>query len=278
MHCADRAVATYVYRQRLAAADAPRPYLHPVRTLGGTEVTEVRPDDHPHHFGAGVAVPDVAGANFWGGRTYVRGQGPVALDNHGVQRHTGWMLRDADGFIEELSWTAAGRELLTERRTVAARRIADGRWALDVTTALTNSTGEELSLGSPATNGRAGAGYGGFFWRPPAAARGPFAVFTARDSGEGAVHGSRADWLAMATDDWTLVFAGATERTREDPWFVRVAEYPGVGSALAWDTRLSVPPGACVTRRIVTAVADGRLTPQAAARTAAHLTDRRAAV
>ncbi len=227
------------------------------------------PDDHVHHLGVGLAVPDVAGHNFWGGSTYVRDRGPTELDNHGVQLHQEWRQRDPDGsgFVEELSWrtgTDHADELLHERRTVAAVALDDTAWALDLTFSLTNTSGGDLSIGSPATNGRAGAGYGGFFWRAPQQAAAPTA-FTEAAEGEDAVHGRAADWLGLAGDGWTLVFAGATADTRRDPWFVRTAEYPGVGSALAWSDRLPVPAGETVVRRVVTVVADGRLDRDASA-------------
>jgi hypothetical protein len=47
-----------------------------------------------------------------------------------------------------------------------------------------------------------------------------------------------------------------------DPWFVRVEHYPGVGQALAWDRPLVVED--TLTRRVVTAVVDGRLDAAAA--------------
>ncbi|POX36999.1 oxidoreductase [Streptomyces sp. Ru73] len=262
--CAGRPVARYAYRPDLDARSAPRPYLHPVTTLRGTPVTELMPADHPHHLGAGVAVPDVAGHNFWGGRTYVRGRGPTDLDNHGIQRHTAFNLRDPDGFVAELSWSVGEDELLRERRTVAATALTDTAWALDLTFSLTNTTAGPLSFGSPATNGRPGAGYGGFFWRAPKEASAP-EVFTAEAEGESAVHGRPADWLALGGAGWTLVFAGATDRTRRDPWFVRTAAYPGVGSSLAPDARLDLPAGDTAVRRVVTVVADGRLARDEAA-------------
>ncbi|MFI9030820.1 PmoA family protein [Streptomyces sp. NPDC053560] len=262
--CAGRPVARYAYRPALDARLAPRPYLHPVTTLRGTPVTELMPADHPHHLGVGIAVPDVAGHNFWGGRTYVRDRGPAELDNHGVQRHTAFNLCDPDGFVQELSWSVGEDELLRERRTVAATALTDTAWALDFTFSLTNTTAGTLSLGSPATNGRAGAAYGGFFWRAPKEADVP-EVFTADAEGEAAVHGRPADWLALGGAGWTLVFAGATEPTRNDPWFVRAADYPGVGSSLAHAERLPVASGETVVRRIVTVVADGRPTREEAA-------------
>ncbi|MFI9491702.1 MULTISPECIES: DUF6807 domain-containing protein [Streptomyces] len=260
LSCAGRPVGRYT----CPSGPGPRPYLHPVTTLAGIPVTEERPADHLHHLGAGVAVPDVAGHNFWGGRTYVRDQGPTALDNHGTQRHLGWKLRDPDGFVQELGWEADGTELLREHRTVAVVELSDTAWALDFSFSLTNRGERDLSIGSPATNGRPGAGYGGFFWRAPKEPAAP-AVFTGTRDGEAAVHGRTADWLALAGDGWTLVFAGATEETRRDPWFTRTTEYPGVGSCLAAERRLPVPAGATVVRRVVTVVADGRLDRDTAA-------------
>ncbi|MFJ5830835.1 PmoA family protein [Streptomyces sp. NPDC093089] len=298
LRCAGRTVARYTTRPDLAPGHAPRPHLHPVTTLAGRVVTETLPHDHPHHLGAGIAVADVDGRNFWGGRTFVRDRGPVELDNHGVQRHDGFKLCDPDGFVEELSWIAGGERLLREHRTVAATALTDSAWALDLTFSLTNTSGRDLSLGSPATNGRPGAAYGGFFWRAPketapptafgpdgggggggsgasssgaggaGAASGPGtgAAASGPDTdGEAAVHGFTADWVALAGEDWTLVFAGATARTRSDPWFVRAAEYPGVGSSLAHAGRLAVPAGETLVRRVVTVVADGRLDRSGAA-------------
>ncbi|MEV0177289.1 PmoA family protein [Streptomyces sp. NPDC050803] len=258
LRIAARPVARYITRPELPERLSPRPYLHPVTTLAGTAVTELSPADHAHHLGVGVAVPDVEGHNFWGGRTFVRDRGPTELANHGAQRHAGFQLRDPDGFVEELRWVAAGGELLRERRTVAVTELTDTAWALDFTFSLTNVTSGPLSIGSPATNGRPGAAYGGFFWRARKEATAP-EVFSADTEGETQVHGRPADWLALAGSTWTLVFAGATERTRQDPWFVRTAEYPGVGSSLAHTERLPIEPGDTAVRRIVTVVADGRL-------------------
>ncbi|RDG37009.1 DUF6807 domain-containing protein [Streptomyces corynorhini] len=269
LRCAGRPVATYAHRADrtdIPAGLSPRPYLHPVRTLGGVTVTELRPADHAHHLGVSMAVPDISGAtfpgvNFWGGRTYVRGRGPVELANHGTQEHTGWLLRDPDGCVQELSWAHRGRELLRERRTVSAGALSAEAWVLDFTSSLTNVAGEDLSVGSPATNGRPGAGYGGFFWRAPR--QGPDGrapeVFTGEAAGEEAVHGRPADWLVLAGADWSLLFCGGNAETRADPWFVRTAEYPGVGSSLAWERRLKLPEGASTARRVVTVVVDGRL-------------------
>jgi predicted dehydrogenase len=261
-----RTVASYELRPDLPATDSPRPYLHGVRTLGGVEVTQVRPEDHVHHLGAGVAISDLGGANFWGGRTYVKDQGPAWLGDHGSQRHRAFSRLDDDGFAEELEWIGPdGRLMAREERTVAARPLGEA-WALDFTFTLTNLTGAPVEINSSATKGRAGAGYGGFFWRAP----GTSTARTTLPGDEQAVHGSRDRWIAMSgTDpdgrDWTLVFV----QDDGDPWFVRVEHYPGVGQALAWDRPLLLED--TLTRRVVTIVADGRLSREAAAALAAEV-------
>ncbi|NVI91640.1 DUF6807 family protein [Actinomadura sp. BRA 177] len=249
----DQEVADYVQRGDLQATDAPRPHLHPVRTLGGTVVTETQPADHVHHFGAGVAISDVDGANFWGGSTYVPDQGPKILPNHGRQRRR--TLRPIDGgYAETLDWVGPdGTVLAGEERTLTARPVADA-WALDFAFTLTGKTAEPLVIQSSACKGRVGAGYGGFFWRAPKDSAG-LAVFTGEASGEEAVHGSVTPWLALTSDTWSLVFV---QTAGLDPWFVRVAEYPGVGPALAWEKPLTVPDR--LNRAITVVVADGRLT------------------
>ncbi|MGV9600021.1 DUF6807 family protein [Streptosporangium sandarakinum] len=244
-------VAEYVIRPRLPVASSPRPYLHPVRTLSGTVVTEFAPADHVHHLGVSVAVSDLGGGNFWGGRTYVRDRGPAWLGDHGSQHHLAFLRHDPAGFTETLSWRGpGGTEIAREEREVRAVEL-DGCWALDFSFTLTNLTGAPLAVRSSATKGRAGAGYGGFFWRAPGRTA-DREVFTEDAEGEERVHGSTAPWLALASPGWTLVFA-----QRSDPWFVRTAEYPGVGPALAWEKPLVI--GDVLARRVVTVVADGRL-------------------
>ena len=288
---AGRTVAEYRDGRGLDPTLVPRPHLHPVRTLGGTPVTAACPDDHPWHLGFSVAVPDVGGANLWGGPTYLRGQGYTWRTDHGRIEHLGFSRRAEDGFDETLRWRAAtGEALLAEDRAVHARLVAGG-WELELVTTLTNTTARPLRLASPAANGRDGAGYGGLFWRiPPGAAP---RVRTPTAEGEQATHGSVAPWLAWSDPGtagtrngtggasgsgagtaggaaaFTLVFAPADEDTGADPWFVRVSDYPGVGSQLAARAPLVLAPGAALTRGLRTLVADGLLDDAAAARWAA---------
>ncbi|KNC18806.1 oxidoreductase [Arthrobacter sp. RIT-PI-e] len=253
-------IAQYRDGSGIAPTLAPRPYLHPVRTLGGVTVTDHLPLDHVWHLGAGVAVQDVDGVNCWGGRTYTRDAGAyVWRADHGrierVSTH-----RSASSLEEDLRWQGPdGAALLEEQRRWAWRRLDDSTWQLTLTFTFRAPGDTPVQLGSPGSNGRPLGGYGGFFWRLPRA--GGVDVFTAEHEGEDAVHGTAAPWLAWSADfdggPATLVFLAAPEAP--DPWFVRAEGYPGVGLSLAWDTPLTVQPGAPVTRTVRVLVADGRL-------------------
>jgi hypothetical protein len=134
---------------------------------------------------------------------------------------------------------------LEEERSLQATPsdvVGQPAWMLTIGFRLRNVSGAPLALGSPATNGRAGAGYGGLFWRLPRSTTAP-QVFTASAVGEAAVHGSLAPWLAWVAEigqparTFTIAVAcgSPAQRTRPDPWFVRVESYPGLCSALAFD-------------------------------------------
>jgi hypothetical protein len=259
-------VARYVHRPTLEPFLSPRPYFHPVRTLGGTVTTDAVPVDHRWHLGLSVAIQDVSKNNFWGGRTYVRDRGYVHLDDHGTIEHERWGERADDTFTESLRWIARdGSTPIVEERTVRASVTpeASSCWCLDLRYSLRNATETPLVLGSPATNGRAGGGYGGLFWRAPGSA-GSIDVFTAAASGERAVHGTRSRWAAFGGDAghpssrYTLVLLAADDRAREDAWFVRVEAYPGIGSALAFEDPVVLGPDEQLARRLRIFVADGR--------------------
>lgn len=255
-------VAREISGSAIAATLSPRPYLHPVTTLAGTVVTDALPLDHVWHLGAGVALQDVNGVNFWGGRTYRREAGEyVWRADHGrieLRR----AADDGQARTEQLSWLAPdGTELLNETRVLRAAAAGPDAWQLSLSFTLTAGSAA-ASLGSPGSNGREAGGYGGFFWRLPAtentSLRTPFA------SGEEAVHGSVAPWLAWSGDfagkPATLVFTAPPEAN--DPWFVRHAGYPGVGSSLAWDTAVELAAGASLTRSFTVTIADGIATDQ----------------
>jgi hypothetical protein len=215
------------------------------------------------HLGVGVALQDVDGINFWGGRTYTRAAGEyIWRPDHGSIVRIGSpdaaSSEQGGQLTEALSWNGPdGAPVLKEQRTWAWAAAGSSAWRLTLDFALSPAGDRPVSLGSPGSNGRHEGGYGGFFWRFPECAEAT--VWTT--AGESAVHGSVAPWLAWSgtfTDgDATLVFVAA-EGSR-DPWFVRLEGYPGVGQSLAWDTPVIAEPGVPVRRSVTTFIADGIL-------------------
>jgi hypothetical protein len=253
LHLDGQPVATYVTKPVVDPKRGPRPYLHPVRTRGGTVVTDVLPEDHPHHLGVSVALQDVNGVNLWGGRTYVRGQGYTWRDDHAVIEHTGFGATGPERIEARLRWCdPTGATLLTEERVMTAVPAGPDAWWLEFGYTLTNPTPTTVTLGSPGTNGRPdNAGYGGFFWR---AAPGPAWAITPLSTVESEITGSVTDWLALDGGAYTLVFTGLGEGDR---WFVRTKEYPGVCVALAFETVRVLEPGWQLARVHRVLVADG---------------------
>ena len=257
-------VAVYRDGRGTIATSSPRPYLHPVRTRGGVVVSAHHPADHDWHNGVGIAIPDVNGTSFWGGGTYVHGEGYVLLDNHGVIVGESLELED-NAFTQELNWIGHdGSVVLHEQRSIAWSDINQQQWRLIFESRLRADAGAQL--GSPGSKGRVGGGYGGFFWRFPACEN--VQLFTAEARGEDEVHGSLAPWLAWSADfaagpgisgPATIVIAAPDSAAAGEPWFVRVRDYPGVGSALAWDHPTILPAGGVLQRRFDVAIADGRL-------------------
>ncbi|MEV6492871.1 PmoA family protein [Actinoplanes sp. NPDC051633] len=254
-------VGTYVVEPELDIRLGPRPYLHPVRTLGGVPVTDALCFDHPWHLGASLSMADVNGWNLWGGRTFVRDEGYVWRDDHGRIVHDQWLPMGTGaeaqqaGLRERLRWEDGdGRLLLAEERRIAAEEAPVG-WRLTVEYRLTApaSAVGTVVLGSPATNGRTGgAGYGGFFWR---ATEGAATAFTADERGD--VNGSAAPWVGLTVGGaYTLIFEGLSHADR---WFVRTGEYAGVCAALAFSDPLTIEAGQTLSRRVSVLVADGVL-------------------
>ncbi|MBT2515023.1 PmoA family protein [Arthrobacter sp. ISL-30] len=232
-------VARYQSGTGLGGQQSPRPFLHPIRTLTGTMVSDAEPPDHPHHLGLSLAVSDAGGSNFWGGRTFTADRGSVMLPNHGRQLVSS--SRSGAGSVSEsIDWCSAdGSVEVTERRHLSVSGHPDRRcWSLSFTSRLMPGPSlEHLALSSSAVKGREGAGYGGIFWRLPRNSRAAV-VLTESGSGIESAHGSASPWLSI-----TAVVAGKTasimlaqDAQEPLPWFVRTDGYLGAGPAVAWDS------------------------------------------
>ena len=214
---------SYVYRPTDVQYESPRPYFHPMRTAQGLEISAYRPWDHVWHKGMAWSLPHVGPWNFWGGPTYVREQGYRNLTNDGTQEHERfaavWSDGATAGFREDLVWRAPptgwsppgpdgsygpdgpvegvpGEIVVRERRFVRTS-VRSGLWVLTWRSEMTNVTDGALDIGSPTTNGRENAGYGGLFWRGPRSFTEGLVLAPdfAGDAEE--VRGERFDWMGI---------------------------------------------------------------------------------
>jgi LacI family transcriptional regulator len=262
----EQPLTRYAEGDTMPAVHSPRPHLHPLHSLGGVAMTQTTPTDHRHHYGVSMAVADVNGTTYWGGRTFVRGQGPTLLSNQGRQHTESTEIVDGGATLSsQVRWTdERGRDQLVERRRLTGLLLPEVEaWVLGWSSRL-HANDADVAIGSPATSGRPGAGYGGLFWRLPFADES--SVLAADADSEVRAHGSRSPWIAIVRrhgDAWTTLLL--VQPGDVDPWFVRVADYVGAGPALAWDATRRIDAGSSLDVDLVAAVVDRRLSAADAA-------------
>jgi hypothetical protein len=258
---ANRTVAQVHDGSMVLPESSPRPFVD-VFSATGRPVTETGASDHPHHLALSLALPDVDGVTYWGGRTFQLGTGSELLRNHGQQiieasEHEEGALR------QEIRWIApGGREQLRETRVLRASALSSGTAQgdgilLEWESRLSSRHG--MTLGSPATNGRTGAFYGGVFWRTPF---GSATVLSEAGTGADAAHGSISPWL-MVGDGHVSIVALAEPGL---PWFVRTGDYAGFGPAVAVSERRVIAPDEELELNLRAAILDGTLDVAAARR------------
>lgn len=263
----DTELLQYVYRPDTPQLESPKPYLHPLKTRAGREVSLYRPWDHVWHKGIALSLPHVGEENFWGGPTYVHGSFYVQLENNGEQRHRRFTgLESGAGAViaHELDWIAqSGAACFTERRALTARLHSPEAWILTFETELTNVSGQDIAIGSPTTKGRENAGYGGLFWRGPRSFTGGRLV-TADGSGTGNdMRGQRHEWMAFAgrhdEDDASslVLMVDHPDNPHHPPqWFARSEEFACLNPAPFFSEEVTVPAGATARFRYGVGFAD----------------------
>ncbi|MEV0643899.1 PmoA family protein [Phytomonospora sp. NPDC050363] len=255
----------YVYRPDDAQLESPRPYFHPLRTLGGRIVSLYRPHDHVWHKGLALSLPNVGSENFWGGTTYRRGIGYRQYDNDGSMRHRGFTGHTHEpgrvGASHRLDWvTQAGATWFTEERSFIVTTAPEA-WALRFETTFTSVAEEPVVIGSPTTEGRDNAGYGGLFWRGPRSFTDGVVRVPGRTGGD-ELMGVRAPWMAYTGrhDETggasTLLFADDSPGTPVR-WFVRANPFAAVCPAPFFDTEFPIAPGESLSLRYAVVIADG---------------------
>ena len=243
VRCEDRAIEIrhadggllfrYVYRPDTPLAESPRPYIHPLRTLAGEELTSFRPNDHPWHHGVSFTINQVAGRNFWGGPSYRPADGYQWRRDHGTQQHLEWHALSANRLMHTLEWRdgQSGEALLAETRELSVELHAEKTWSLRWHGVLKNLTERALILGNyHSSQGLTGSHYTGLQFR---GARdllddhGDTAIGITAEGGllgADAVHGASARWMEWhAQKDTSLgrVLIRFTNNTGPLHWFVR---------------------------------------------------------
>jgi hypothetical protein len=256
----------YTYLPDTPAFEGPAPYFHPLRTLAGEVVTGHRPHDHPWHKGLAMTASHLSGQNFWGGVSWVTGEGYQVLPNVGTLRHRDFATLPDGAFTEHIDWiTVAGERWIDETRTVAVRDVdpAGGSWTLEFGTELRNVRGAALEFGSPTVFGRELAGYCGFFWRGPRSFAGGD-VLASDGQGGAAMMGKRATWLAFTgrhdetLASSTLLFSDHPSNADHPPyWFVRTETTPVVNPSLAFFEPTELAADDVLRLRYRVVVADG---------------------
>ncbi|MEU6784874.1 PmoA family protein [Nonomuraea angiospora] len=259
---------TYVYSPDTPVLESPKPYLHPIRTLGGRLVSLFRPHDHVWHKGIAWSLPHVGEHNFWGGPTYVHGRFYVQLENNGSATHREMTTLAATGERVELGhtldWTAqAGDPVIEERRSLAAHVVDEATWALVFDTEMTNVSGGTLAFGSPTTKGRENAGYGGLFWRGPRSFTGG-TIQSPAGAGGDELRGTRAEWFGFrgrhdeSGDHSTVVMVDAADNPQHPPqWFARSEDFACLCPAPFFSEEVELPDGQSLRFRYAVVIADG---------------------
>lgn len=271
VHHGRQELLQYVYRAQDPQLESPRPYFHPLHTLGGKVVTQFRPDDHVWHRGIAWSLPNVGDANFWGGVTYRRDTGYVQLPNNGAMRHHEFLRLSPAAVAHRLQWVTEPGELWFRevRRFDIHVLPALSAWVLAFGTAMTNVSGREIVIGSPTTEGRENAGYGGLFWRAPESFAGGRVYAPWRFGHGDQFMGVRAPWLGYSGGGATLVFVDAPDNTKHPTqWFVRSTPFACLCPAPFFSTELALPDGESLLLRYAVVIADGDPGPDGALRLA----------
>lgn len=263
------AILKYTYVATDEQNESPRPFFHPLRTRSGNAVTAYRPHDHTWHKGIAWSLPHLGPDNFWGGPSYRRGKDYQWLPNNGAMRHQSVRGEGADGgaftFAHNLQWiTQQGALVVEEERSFQAVPGEDpDSWTLIFETAMTNVSGAKIHIGSPTTEGRENAGYGGLFWRGPRDFTGGTILGPGGATGE-ELRGKRAPWLVfVGQHDETCRFS--TIVMVDDPstghpqpeWFARTEPFPCMGPAPFFSEEVLFAEGATLRFRYAVVIADG---------------------
>ena len=254
----------------IEAVNTPKPFVHPLRTPGGTVVTGFAPEDHRWHHGLQFAMPRVGDHNLWGGGTYLNPEeGYRVLEDQGGIRHLGWS--DAsDGpeaaITERTRWVGhQGEPLLDETRQWRFGSPTVGEvpaLVVDFATELRSATGQAVPLRTPAQRGRPDGGYGGLFLRLADGFE-----LVGIDDGLAESGGSARTMVVQGRIGGAPVTLGLAFLDGPTPgdrcWLHRFEPFCAIGWAIAYRQGLEVPADQPVVIQHRLLIADGLVDPEA---------------
>lgn len=262
-------ILSYTYDATDDQKESPRPFFHPIRTLDGETVSIFRPHDHTWHKGLAWSLPNFGDNNFWGGPTFKRNAGYQWLPINGSMEHLKTTESEiTDGsfrFSHDLAWrTQAGEHQVNENRTISVQPGKTGdSWILVFETEMTNVSGHNIQIGSPTTEGRDNAGYGGLFWRGPRSFTGGRIIGPGEASGE-ELRGRRSPWLGFigqhdeTSHFSTIVMVDAETNAQHPPeWFARSEPFGCLGPAPFFSKEVTFHAGETIVNRYAVIIADG---------------------
>ncbi|MEJ6603735.1 MAG: PmoA family protein [Opitutaceae bacterium] len=224
---------SYTFVPETPAKESTRPYVHPLYSIDGDVLTNLRPNDHPWHHGLSFMLTSVNGVNFWGGPTHRAADSYQWRSDHGFQRHVEWLVRTPERLVHRLEWCDSQdgeTVMIQEERTLTTTVLEDG-WRLGWTSKLHNPGSTDLVCGNyHSIGGLEGSHYTGLQFRGARGLLDQHGDDTIRLLGESgsseleALHGHSAKWL-----EWHVQADGSLLRSRirfesrsgSIPWFVR---------------------------------------------------------
>ncbi|MDB4474872.1 PmoA family protein, partial [Opitutaceae bacterium] len=224
---------SYCFEPETPAKESTRPFIHPLCSIDGDVLTNLRPNDHPWHHGISFTLTSVNGVNFWGGPSHRVEDSYQWRSDQGSQRHLEWLEKTPERLVQRLAWIDPqqnDRVLIEEERTLQTSLIDDG-WTLRWTSQVSNPGAEDLvcenyhSLG-----GLEGSHYSGLQVRGVREflhQHGDDTIKMVGESGSSELdelHGESANWI-----EWHGQTDTSLRRTRirfeslsgPIPWFVR---------------------------------------------------------
>jgi len=232
-----------------------KPYFHPVSLPDGTELTSLRPQDHPWHRALWFSWKYIDGLNYWEedrktglsqGRTDI-----VDVELRKSKDYSAW-------FSMNLNYHPPGEPVvLNEKRSIKVSAPGEqGRYVIDWCSTFTTGSEDVLLDRTPVpgdTNGKSWGGYAGLSVRM-AKRTSQWQFIDSEGRKDQQMHGKRARWVDFSGRIVDGRAAGITIFDHPDnlrhptPWYIAKG-MPYFSPALLFDKPYTLPAGKSLTLR-----------------------------